>query len=82
MKMGEDKAILNSKSINSNVFDLFKPLNSDDSNVNVDGSVKLLKYFATNDVSSSSINILTIPARRYKSNHIFNRIPSNNAVML
>lgn len=81
MKMGEDNTNLNSKSINSNVFDLFKPLNSDDSNVNIDGSVKLLKYFATNDVSSSFINILTIP-HTAKSNHIFDRIPSNNAVTL
>lgn len=51
MKMGEDKANLTSKLINSNVFDLFKPLNSEDSNVNINGSLELLKYFAKNDVS-------------------------------
>lgn len=53
MKMGEDKVNLNSKVVDSIVSDLFKPLNSDDSTVNIDGSVELLKYFAKDDVRSS-----------------------------
>lgn len=52
--MGEDKVNLNSKVVDLNVlFDLFEPLNSDDSTVNIDGSVELLKYFAKDDVRSS-----------------------------
>lgn len=50
MKMSEDKVNKNSKLVNSNVFDLFKPLNSDDANININGSVELLKYFAKDDV--------------------------------
>lgn len=52
MKMIEEKTKLNPKSIDSNIFDLFKPLNSDDPNTNIDGSVELLKYFAKTDVWS------------------------------
>lgn len=57
MKMGEDKVNSNAKVVNSNVFDLFKSLNSDDSTENIDGSVQLLKYFAKDDVRSSYFNL-------------------------
>ncbi|XP_037033909.1 myb-binding protein 1A [Bradysia coprophila] len=52
MKMTEEKPKLNSKLVDSNIFDLFKPLNSDDPNVTIDGSVELLKYFAKTDDST------------------------------
>lgn len=48
--MTEEKTKLNSKLIDSNIFELFKPLNNDDPNVNINGSVELLKYFANTDV--------------------------------
>lgn len=59
MKMGEDKVNSNSKAVKSNVFDLFKPLVSDDANENINGSVELLKYFAKNDVRSSHLTLQT-----------------------
>lgn len=73
MKMGEDKVNSNAKVVNSNVFDLFKSLNSDDSTVNIDGSVQLLKYFAKDDVRSSYFNLKKKPFAAFtsKNTHIF-----------
>lgn len=56
MKMSEDKVKLNSKLKDSNVFDLFKPLNSDDPKVNIKGSVELVKYFSKNDVRATDLH--------------------------
>lgn len=67
MKMGKDQVNLNTKVVKSNVFDLFKPLNSDDANENINGSVELLKYFAKNDVRSHNLTLKRFTA---KSKHI------------